>query len=200
MYSRLVPVAGRLRWVGSSSLNRLAIRHASRSSGGKQRRRDRDDDRFKYDMKEPLMDAGIANIFRADPNMVSVLENLPTGFRLSNNATFYGPLLVVNNTPFTLKIPPPKSDAHGRVQNPISLLDPQALELLRVVVPKPELVVVGGGASISQLSTEAHKYLTSIGLKVELASTKHATSTFNTLSEEGRNAALLAIPAGVAAH
>ncbi|KAJ2228419.1 hypothetical protein H4R99_006188 [Coemansia sp. RSA 1722] len=157
----------------------------------------RNDDRFQYDMKAPLLDAGIANIFQVDENMISIAENLPTGFRLNNGITVYGPLLVVNNEAFTLKIPPPKPDAAGKVVNPMFMLDPQALEVFNVVTPKPELVIVGGGARISPLSPDAKKYLTSIGIKVELSNTRHASSTFNTLSEEGRNAALLALPLGV---
>ncbi|PIA15192.1 hypothetical protein COEREDRAFT_88049 [Coemansia reversa NRRL 1564] len=138
-------------------------------------------------------------MFQADAAMLSVVENLATGFRLSNDHTVYGPLLIVNNEAFSLKIPPPQPDASGRVLNPLTLLDPDALAILSIVTPKPELVVVGGGAGIAPLSHRAREYLTSIGLNVELANSKNASSTYNTLSEEGRNAALLAIPAGVSA-
>ncbi|KAJ2785669.1 hypothetical protein H4R18_000360 [Coemansia javaensis] len=150
-------------------------------------------------MKEPLLDAGFGNMYRADANMLSVTGTLPTGFQLSSGRSVHGPLLVVNNEPFVLKIPPPQADKDGRVANPLLLLDPDALALLDAVEPRPELLVVGGGAGISPLSPQARSYLISIGLTAELASTKHATSTFNTLSEEGRNVALLAIPAGVSA-
>ncbi|KAJ1887187.1 hypothetical protein LPJ66_009243, partial [Kickxella alabastrina] len=160
---------------------------------------DRQEDRFQYDMKEPLLDAGIANMFQVDENMLSITESLPTGFRLNNGHTVYGPILIVNNEAFSLKIPPPKADSTGKVVNPLMLLDARALEVLNVVTPKPEMVVVGGGAGLSLLSEPARKYLTSIGINVELASTRYASSTFNTLSEEGRNAALLALPAGVTA-
>ncbi|KAJ2742963.1 hypothetical protein GGI20_004096 [Coemansia sp. BCRC 34301] len=185
----------------------LAVRFSSssRSKNGRQRRPgtseggvDHAEDRFQYDFKEPLLDAGIANIFKVDENMLTIVENLSTGFRLSNGITAYGPLLLVNNEAFTLKIPPPTPDAaSGVVTNPLLLLDPEALKVLDVVTPKPELLIVGGGASISRLSLAARNYLTSIGLNVELANTRHASSTFNTLSEEGRNAALLVLPAGV---
>ncbi|KAJ1722342.1 hypothetical protein LPJ61_005942 [Coemansia biformis] len=148
-------------------------------------------------MKEPQLDAGFANIYQADAKMLSVSATLTTGFRLSNGHTVYGPLLIVNNEPFSLNIPPPKRDKDGKASNPLLLLDSDALALLEIVDPKPELLIVGGGASISPLSPSARSYLTSIGLNVELASTKHATSTFGTLCEEGRNVALLAIPAGV---
>ncbi|KAJ2617444.1 hypothetical protein H4S08_000285 [Coemansia sp. RSA 1365] len=148
-------------------------------------------------MKEPLLDAGFANMFQADAAMLSVVENLVTGFRLSNDHTVYGPLLIVNNEAFSLKIPPPRPESNGRVMNPLTLLDPDALAILSIVTPKPELLVVGGGAGIAPLSHRAREYLTSIGLNVELANSKNASSTYNTLSEEGRNAALLAIPAGV---
>ncbi|KAJ1804617.1 hypothetical protein LPJ56_006692, partial [Coemansia sp. RSA 2599] len=158
---------------------------------------DRNDDRFQYDMKAPLLDAGIANMFQVDENMISIAENLPTGFRLNNGNIVYGPLLIVNNEAFALKIPPPKPDANGKVVNPMFILDPKALEVFDVVTPKPELIIVGSGTRICPLSPVAMKYLTSIGIKVELSSTRYASSTFNTLCEEGRNAALLALPAGV---
>ncbi|KAI9503729.1 NADH dehydrogenase 1 alpha subcomplex assembly factor 3 [Coemansia spiralis] len=136
-------------------------------------------------------------MFQTDAKTINIIENLQTGFRLSNGGMVYGPMLVVNNEAFLLKISPPKQDASGKVVNPLLLLDPQALAILDVVTPKPELVVVGGGARLSPLSTDAKKYLTSIGLNVELASTRYASSTFNALSEEGRNVALLVLPAGV---
>ncbi|KAJ1766194.1 hypothetical protein LPJ77_003671 [Coemansia sp. RSA 2523] len=157
----------------------------------------REDDWFQYDMKAPLLDAGFANVFEADPNMVSITENLTTGFRLSTGHTAYGPLLMVNNTAFTLKIPPPTEDKNGTVINPLAVLDPGALRILDVARPKPELLVVGGGANISQLSPRAKQYLTSIGLQVVMSNTRFASSTFNTLLEEGRSAALLALPCGV---
>ncbi|KAJ1999724.1 hypothetical protein GGI04_004449 [Coemansia thaxteri] len=161
--------------------------------------RPRNDERYQYDFKEPLLDAGISNMFQVDKNMLTVVETLSTGFRLSTGQTVYGPLLVVNNEAFMLKIPPPCPDSTGKVTNPLQLLDPEALVVLNAVTPRPELLVVGGGAHISPLSSAAREYLTSIGLSVELANTRHASSTFNTLCEEGRNAALLVLPAGVSA-
>ncbi|KAJ2752545.1 hypothetical protein GGH94_004628 [Coemansia aciculifera] len=182
----------------NSTDNRGKNRHIRQKPSANEGGIDHAEDRFQYDFKEPLLDAGIANIFQVDENMLTIVENLSTGFRLSNGITAYGPLLLVNNEAFTLKIPPPRPDAvSGVVTNPLQLLDPEALKVLDVVTPKPELLVVGGGANISPLSPAARKYLTSIGLNVELASTRHASSTFNTLSEEGRNAALLVLPAGV---
>ncbi|KAJ2831471.1 hypothetical protein GGI24_001565 [Coemansia furcata] len=193
------------RHIGVCPSRPTAIRHNTTNSHGRNKHIrpkpnngvDHAEDRFQYDFKEPLLDAGIANMFQVDENMLTIVENLSTGFRLSNGITAYGPLLLVNNEAFTLKIPPPTPDAAGVVTNPLQLLDPMALKVLDIVTPKPELLVVGGGANISPLSPAAREYLTSIGLNVELASTRHASSTFNTLSEEGRNAALLVLPAGV---
>ncbi|KAJ1869813.1 hypothetical protein LPJ55_005111 [Coemansia sp. RSA 990] len=144
-------------------------------------------DAHQYDMKAPELDAGFANVYQVDPNQINVTEILTTGFRLNNGQAIYGPLFIVNNTPFVLKIPPPMPSKAGII-HPLQKLDPQALRVLNVVKPKPELLVVGGGANISQLSAEAKNYLTSIGLQVELANTKNASSTFNTLAQEGRNA------------
>ncbi|KAJ1719763.1 hypothetical protein LPJ53_005526 [Coemansia erecta] len=158
----------------------------------------KENDRFQYDMKAPLLDAGIANIFQVPEDMLSVSETLPTGFRLNNARTVHGPLLIVNNEAFGLNIPPPTPDGQGKVANPLQILDPDALRVLNVVSPKPELLVVGGGARVAMLSASAREYLTRIGIKVELASSRYAVGTFNTLCEEGRNAALLALPAAVA--
>ncbi|KAJ1836000.1 hypothetical protein LPJ63_000628 [Coemansia sp. RSA 2711] len=199
-----------LRLAGRSvyaNARRMAVRHSSSGNGssGSSRNRNkpdahtRNDDRFQYDMKAPELDAGFANVFQADPNQLSVAETLATGFRLSSGRTVHGPLLLVNNTPFVLKIAPPTADASGRVANPLGVLPADALALLGVVAPRPELLVVGGGAHISRLAPAARAYLTQIGVNVELASTRHAASTFNALAQEGRNAALLAIPAGVSA-
>lgn len=159
----------------------------------------RNDDRFQYDFKEPLLDAGMANMYKIDESTITIAENLPTGFRLSSGKKAYGPLLIVNNEAFTLNIPPPEKGSDGSITNPLQSLDPRALEVLSLVDPKPEMLVVGGGARLSMLSPAARKYLISIGVNVELASTRHASSTFNTLMEEGRNIALLALPSALSA-
>lgn len=159
----------------------------------------RNDDRFQYDFKEPLLDAGMANMYKVDESTITIAENLPTGFRLSSGKKAYGPLLIVNNEAFTLNIPPPEKGSDGSITNPLQSLDPRALEVLSLVDPKPEMLVVGGGARLSMLSPAARKYLISIGVNVELASTRHASSTFNTLMEEGRNIALLALPSALSA-
>ncbi|KAJ1851804.1 hypothetical protein LPJ73_002957 [Coemansia sp. RSA 2703] len=180
---------------------RAAIRHYTpnrRPTDPDQGGYARADDRFQYDMKAPLLDAGIANIFQTDEHQLTVSETLPTGFRLSTGNTVHAPLLIVNNQAFKLNIPPPTRDARGQVANPLQILCKDALTVLDLVTPKPEILVVGGGARVAMLSSEARAYLTRIGVKVEIAASRHAVGTFTTLCEEGRNAALLALPAAVA--
>ncbi|ORX69523.1 hypothetical protein DL89DRAFT_267720 [Linderina pennispora] len=159
-------------------------------------KRPANDSHFQYDMKAPQLDAGVANLFLVDDKTLRISKILPTGFKLSSGHTVYGPLLIVNNEAFKLKIAPPQTK-NGTTVHPFSELTPDALRILDVVTPKPEMLVVGGGAETWPVNKEAREYLTSIGISVEMANTKFASNTFNVLAEEGRHAALLAIPAGV---
>ncbi|KAJ1948408.1 hypothetical protein FBU59_001609 [Linderina macrospora] len=161
-------------------------------------KRPANDNHFQYDMKAPQLDAGVANLFLVDEGTLRITKILPTGFKLSSGHTVHGPILIVNNEAFKLKIAPPQMK-NGKIEHPLSEISTDALRILDVVTPKPEMLVVGSGAETWPVNKKAREYLTSIGIGVEMANTKYASNTFNVLAEEGRHAALLAIPAGVKA-
>ncbi|KAG8906863.1 hypothetical protein FRB99_005923 [Tulasnella sp. 403] len=65
----------------------------------------------------------------------------------------------------------------------------EMFEIFDVVIPKPEVLLFGTGNAPLPLSQELRQYLTSIGIAVEIMDTWNACSTYNLLSEEGRQVA-----------
>ncbi|KAG9016123.1 hypothetical protein FRB93_011597 [Tulasnella sp. JGI-2019a] len=80
-------------------------------------------------------------------------------------------------------LPPPKG---GNLAH----LTKEMFEMFEVVVPKPELLILGTGHSTLPVPPEIRKYLSSIGVgPIDVMDTWNACSTFNMLAEEGRRVA-----------
>ena len=61
-----------------------------------------------------------------------------------------------------------------------------SLALVDVVLPVPELLVLGCGSRIQQVPENLMKYLNERYMSVEALDTRNAVSTFNILNQEGR--------------
>ncbi|THU91911.1 DUF498-domain-containing protein [Dendrothele bispora CBS 962.96] len=67
-------------------------------------------------------------------------------------------------------------------------------EVFEVVVPKPEILLLGTGKSISQPPPFIREYLNQMGIQLDVMDTRNACSTYNLLSEEGRRVAAALLP------
>ncbi|PVF95520.1 DUF498-domain-containing protein [Serendipita vermifera] len=67
-------------------------------------------------------------------------------------------------------------------------------ELFEVLVPKPEILLLGTGKSLLPPPPSIRQYLHQIGIQFEVMDTRNAGSTFNLLSEEGRQVAAALLP------
>ncbi|KAK3380401.1 NADH dehydrogenase 1 alpha subcomplex assembly factor 3 [Lasiosphaeria ovina] len=77
-------------------------------------------------------------------------------------------------------------------------LHPDALGVLALVWPRPDLLVLGLGPDIKPLSPNTRRLIASLGMRVEVLDTRNAASQFNMLATERgvRDVAAALIPIG----
>ncbi|CAK7263313.1 hypothetical protein SEPCBS57363_000513 [Sporothrix epigloea] len=63
-------------------------------------------------------------------------------------------------------------------------VDSSAFGLLSLIWPRPDLLILGLGPEIRPLSPETKRYITSLGMRVEILDTRNAASQFNLLATE----------------
>jgi NADH dehydrogenase [ubiquinone] 1 alpha subcomplex assembly factor 3 len=68
------------------------------------------------------------------------------------------------------------------------------LEVFEVVVPRPEILLLGTGKSIALPPPFFRTYLNGLGIQLDTMDTRNACSTYNLLAEEGRRVAAALIP------
>ncbi|KAJ7739846.1 DUF498-domain-containing protein [Mycena metata] len=68
------------------------------------------------------------------------------------------------------------------------------LTLFEVVVPRPEILILGTGVELAHPPPSFRSYLTDLGIQVDVMSTRNACSTYNLLAEEGRRVAAALAP------
>ena len=103
------------------------------------------------------------------------------GFTIQGNK-LYGSVAILPRSFYSWKV---KSAAD---------ITPQSLQLFTVAEPKVEILVVGTGLKIEQLSKEVKDYMKKHNVAVEVLDTPNACATFNFLLEEGRITAAALIP------
>lgn len=67
-------------------------------------------------------------------------------------------------------------------------------ELFDVVVPKPEILLLGTGKRIVQPPSFMRTYLNDRGIQLDVMDTRNACATYNLLAEEGRRVAAALLP------
>jgi hypothetical protein len=60
----------------------------------------------------------------------------------------------------------------------------QVWGLFRVVWPRPDLLILGLGASVLPISPETKRHINSLGIRVEVQDTRNAAAQFNLLATE----------------
>ncbi|KAL5527818.1 hypothetical protein ACEPAG_6619 [Sanghuangporus baumii] len=80
---------------------------------------------------------------------------------------------------------------------PITLWDgwtKELFEMFETVIPKPEILILGTGKTVSHPPPSIRMYLNSIGVQLDVMDTWNACTTYNLLSEEGRRVAAALLP------
>ncbi|KAJ3276872.1 hypothetical protein HDV01_002927 [Terramyces sp. JEL0728] len=129
-----------------------------------------------------------------------------TGFQVQD-LNIQGPIIVLNQQVILWDVPQfgvggPNDDVEP-LDNNVVCSDPSSpfygwktemLKIFETVEPKPELLLVGSGGTISSVPKEIKEYINKLGIQVDVLNSRHASSTYNVLVEEGRNAALALLP------
>ena len=75
-------------------------------------------------------------------------------------------------------------------------LTPRSLEVLKLIEPPVELLVVGCGRRVGQLPAAAADWLRENGVAADLQATRTACSTFNFMAQEQRSVVAILFPVG----
>jgi NADH dehydrogenase [ubiquinone] 1 alpha subcomplex assembly factor 3 len=70
----------------------------------------------------------------------------------------------------------------------------ERFQLLDVVTPRPEMLLLGTGKTLVQPPPFLRSYLSSLGIQLDVMDTRNACSTYNILIEEGRRVAAALLP------
>ncbi|KAJ7130981.1 NADH dehydrogenase 1 alpha subcomplex assembly factor 3, partial [Mycena filopes] len=68
------------------------------------------------------------------------------------------------------------------------------LTMFEVVVPRPEILILGTGIEMAHPQPSFRSYLKDLGIQVDVMSTRNTCSTYNLLAEEGRRVAAALAP------
>lgn len=124
------------------------------------------------------------NLLQADSRLVQVNGCFHGGFFVGD-VQVQGPIICVGDVWFHWK--------PTRFED----ITVDSLALLDVVLPIPELLVLGCGTSIRSVPEHLMKGLKERFVSIEAIDTKNAAATFNILNQEGRNVVGAFIPLSV---
>ncbi|KAI0268101.1 DUF498-domain-containing protein, partial [Gloeopeniophorella convolvens] len=72
--------------------------------------------------------------------------------------------------------------------------DESKFGVFEIVVPKPEILLIGTGKSVSPLPSALRQHLNKLGIQVDVMDSWNACTTYNLLAEEGRRVAAALLP------
>ena len=78
--------------------------------------------------------------------------------------------------------------------NRLEELTPDSLEVLRLLDPPIEVLIVGTGRTVQPLPPATEEWLAAHCIAPEISPTRHACSTFNFMGAEGRQVAAVLFP------
>ncbi|EJD48365.1 DUF498-domain-containing protein [Auricularia subglabra TFB-10046 SS5] len=133
----------------------------------------------------PRLRSGLVNLV-GDPEEFTtthVHRITAKGIELSDGLLLPGPCILMNGRVFLWD-----------VKRPEDIWNTDLFAPFEVVVPKPELVIVGTGARTLQPPPRVRTALNEMGLALDIMDTRNACSTFNLLLEEGRRVAAALVP------
>lgn len=128
-------------------------------------------------LADPLKDGKDAEI------QIEVEGYSQTGFTV-NSVAVPGPVLLLTHASFFFEVSSPAD------------LTPRSLEVLSLLRPPVELLVIGTGRQLQPLPPEVDEWLMARCIMPEVSPTRDACSTFNFMVGEGRQVAAVLFPHG----
>lgn len=120
---------------------------------------------------------------------INYIESVkPNGFHLANNLFISSPnkggdiigALLLESESFEVNF----TDSFKFINGFMVEFDSKILKVFEKMNPKPELLVVGLGKKSRMLSPENRKYLSSLGMQLEVGDSSHSAQVFDLLSTE----------------
>ncbi|KAI8055177.1 hypothetical protein BDF22DRAFT_675769 [Syncephalis plumigaleata] len=129
------------------------------------------------------------------PPEIVIGKALDQGFILwkhgdaSQKITVAGPLIVASGEAWNWQL-----DLTSDTTLDVATWSEQVLRVIRAVEPRPELLVLGTGRQLRNITPSSQNALKELGVSVEHLSTDQASMTFNILAEEGRDVMAMLLP------
>ncbi|EIW76195.1 DUF498-domain-containing protein [Coniophora puteana RWD-64-598 SS2] len=140
---------------------------------------------------------GLTNMLASEvPPPVQVLSVGSGGISLADGLVLRGPAVFLEGRVWLWDVPVSKSRTGEASWEG---WDQDCFKLFEVVVPRPEILIVGTGEKMSLFPPVLRKYLNGLGIQVDAMDTRNACSTYNLLAEEGRHVAAAVLPPNPAA-
>ncbi|KAJ7068820.1 DUF498-domain-containing protein [Mycena amicta] len=128
--------------------------------------------------------ASLTNILGSDsPPPTQIASVSSSGILLQDGLLLPGATILLDGKVFLWDVP--ESVAQWRREH---------LALFEVVVPRPEILILGTGEELTHPPPSFRALLTDLGIQVDVMSTRNACSTYNLLAEEGRRVAAALAP------
>ncbi|ORY90889.1 hypothetical protein BCR35DRAFT_299510 [Leucosporidium creatinivorum] len=122
--------------------------------------------------------------------MVSISSLTPTaGFTLSDGLVVPAPIIILDGTVFLWDVNAPNEQDMSWEG-----WSEEKLKLFEMVVPRPEILLVGTGPRGLFPPPAFKKHLNNLGIQVDVLDSRNASSTYNLLAEEGRRVAAALYP------
>ncbi|KAF7592705.1 hypothetical protein BBP40_012536 [Aspergillus hancockii] len=146
-------------------------------------------DRGPQSKEDTQTDFAALNVLGNIPAPTTAIDAcLDNGFHLDNGLklTNGDGLLLVGGEAFSWK---PWEARDGDQSTMVNIkgqfeVDEQVWGLLGLVWPRPDLLIIGMGASVFPLSPETRRHINSLGVRVEVLDTRNAAAQFNLLATE----------------
>ncbi|KAI0068633.1 DUF498-domain-containing protein [Artomyces pyxidatus] len=129
--------------------------------------------------------AGLTNILAGEiPPAVQVKSMSPAGIQLEDGMTLPSACIFLEGKVFLWDVPATLWQGWAK----------ERFEVFDVVVPRPEILLLGTGRSVVPPPAPLRQYLNELGIQLDVMDTWNACTTYNLLAEEGRRVAAALLP------
>ncbi|KAH9482196.1 NADH dehydrogenase [ubiquinone] 1 alpha subcomplex assembly factor 3 [Psilocybe cubensis] len=142
-----------------------------------------------------VRDSSFTNLLADDgnPPPVQVSSISDAGIQLADGLILPGACMFLEGKVFLWDVP--NTDLKSKITaERWNGWNGELFQILEVVTPKPEMLLLGTGKTLVPPPAFLRSYLSGLGIQLEIMDTRNACSTYNLLSEEGRRVAAALLP------